>query len=78
MATITHKMKKGRPYYYAVQCARVEGKPRIVWQKHLGTVEAIVARTESAKPPKPKEAVLFEAGAWRACCVLPNGWVSWT
>jgi len=62
MATITHKMKKGRPYYYAVQCARVEGKPRIVWQKYLGTVEAIVARTESAKPPKPKEAVLFEAG----------------
>ena len=62
MAAITHKMKKGRPYYYAVQCARVEGKPRIVWQKYLGTVEAIVARTESAKPPKPKEAVLFEAG----------------
>jgi hypothetical protein len=28
MATITHKMKKGRPYYYAVQCARVEGKLR--------------------------------------------------
>ena len=62
MATITHKMKKGRPYYYAVQCARVEGKPRIVWQKYLGTVEAIVARTETAKPPKPQEAVLFEAG----------------
>jgi len=62
MASITHKMKKGRPYYYAVQCARVKGKPRIVWQKYLGTVEAIVARTENAKPPKPKEAVLFEAG----------------
>jgi transposase len=62
MASITHKMKKGRPYYYAVQCARVEGKPRIVWQKYLGTVEGIVARTESAKPAKPQEAVLFEAG----------------
>jgi transposase len=62
MATIIHKMKKGRPYYYAVQCERVEGKPRIVWQKYLGTVEAIVARTQDAQPPKPKEAVLFEAG----------------
>jgi len=62
MGTIIHKMKKGRPYYYAVQSARVNGKPRIVWQKYLGTVEAIIARTEGAKPPEPKEAVLFEAG----------------
>ena len=62
MATIIQKMKQGRPYYYAVQSARVNGKPRIVWQKYLGTVDAIVARTEGAKPPEPKEAVLFEAG----------------
>jgi len=62
MATIIHKMKKGRPYYYAVESARVDGKPRIVWQKYLGTLEAIVARAEGSKPPKPKEAVLFEAG----------------
>lgn len=62
MATIIHKMKKGRPYYYAVESARVEGRPRIVWQKYLGTVDAIVARAEGSKPPKPREAVLFEAG----------------
>jgi len=62
VATITHKMKKGRPYYYAVESGRVNGKPRIVWQKYLGTVEGIVRRTEGAKPPKPQEAVLFEAG----------------
>lgn len=62
MASIIHKMKKGRPYYYAVESARVEGKPRIVWQKYLGTVEAIVSRAEGSRPPKPKEAVLFEAG----------------
>jgi transposase len=62
MGSIIHKMKKGRPYYYAVESRRVNGKPRIVWQKYLGTVEAIVARTEDTKPPEPKEAVLFEAG----------------
>ena len=62
MATIIHKMKKGRPYYYAVECARVDGKPRIVWQKYLGTLEAIVARMENAKPSAPKEVVLFDAG----------------
>jgi len=62
MATIIHKMKKGRPYYYAVQSARVNGKPRIVWQKYLGTVDAIVKRLAQTRPEKPHEAVLFEAG----------------
>ena len=62
MASIVKKIKKGHPYYYAVQSARVDGKPRIVWQKYLGTIEAIVQRTNQAKPPKPKESVIFEAG----------------
>jgi transposase len=62
MASIVKKIKKGRPYYYAVGSKRVDGKPRIVWQKYLGTVEAIVQRAEEAKPPKPKETVIFEAG----------------
>lgn len=62
MATIIHKMKKGRPYYYAVESGRVNGQPRIVWQKYLGTVDAIVERMERTRPDKPREAVLFEAG----------------
>ncbi len=62
MASITKKIKKGRPYYYAVESKRVDGKPRIVWQKYLGTIEAIVNRAEQSKPPKPKHTVIFEAG----------------
>jgi transposase len=62
MASITKKIKKGRPYYYAVECKRIDGKPRIVWQKYLGTLEAIVNRAEDSKPPKPKHTVIFEAG----------------
>jgi len=62
MATIIHKTKKGRPYFYAVESGRVNGKPRIVWQKYLGTVEAIVARVDEAKPARPKEVVICEAG----------------
>jgi transposase len=62
MASITRKIKKGRPYYYAVESKRIDGKPRIVWQKYLGTLEAIVKRTEDSTPPKPKHAVIFEAG----------------
>jgi transposase len=62
MASITKKIKKGRPYYYAVESKRIDGKPRIVWQKYLGTIEAIVNRVEGSKPPKPKHTVIFEAG----------------
>ncbi len=62
MASITRKIKKGRPYYYAVESKRIDGKPRIVWQKYLGTVEALVNRAEQVKPPKPKHTVIFEAG----------------
>jgi len=62
MASITKKIKKGRPYYYAVEPKRINGKPRIVWQKYLGTIEAIVNRAEESKPPKPKHTVIFEAG----------------
>jgi len=62
MATITKKIKKGRAYYYAVESARVDGKPRIVWQKYLGTIDAIVQRVDKARPARPKETVIFEAG----------------
>lgn len=62
MASIIKKIKKGRPYYYAVESKRVDGKPRMVWQKYLGTVEGMVARAEGARPARPKEAVIFELG----------------
>ena len=62
MASLIKKIKKGRAYYYAVQCQRLDGKPRITWQKYLGTLDAMVERADSATPPKPKEVVIFQAG----------------
>ena len=62
MASIIKKTKKGRPYYYAVESKRVNGKPRIVWQKYLGTIDSIIKRADQAKPQAPKETVIFEAG----------------
>jgi len=62
MASLIKKIKKGHAYYYAAESARVNGKPRIVWQKYLGTLDSIIKRSEAGKPTAPKEAVLFEAG----------------
>ena len=62
MPSIIKKTKKGKAYYYAVQSKRVNGKPRIVWQKYLGSVEAIIKRCEQTLAPLPTETVLFEAG----------------
>jgi len=62
MASIIKKKKKGRWYYYAVESARVNGQPRIVWQKYLGTVQSMIERANRVTPPAPKETVVFEAG----------------
>ncbi len=44
MASIVGKQRGGRTYYYLVESARVDGKPRIVSQEYLGTSEEVVAR----------------------------------
>ncbi len=37
MAHLHKKMKKGRPYYYIREIARVNGKPTVVSQVYLGS-----------------------------------------
>ena len=50
MVSIIKKKIKGNTYYYAVKSARVNGKPRTVWQQYLGTAEDIAKRlTELSK-----------------------------
>jgi transposase len=64
MAVLTKKIISGRPYYYLRECQRVDGKPKIVWQKYLGTVDQIVERLTA---PTPMSVSLREFGASRAC-----------
>lgn len=52
MATLYKKRVGGRVYWVARQCARVNGKPRIVWEKYLGTTDAIIQAVTGAPPPK--------------------------
>jgi transposase len=61
MACIIKKIVKGRPYYYAAESARVNGKPpRIIWQKYLGTLDDIIQRKEEGSDVT--EVDIFEAG----------------
>ncbi len=68
MASITKKMIRGKPYYYARECKRVNGKPKIVWQQYLGRPEDIInamtrGPSQVEAQPKPREAVIVEFGA---------------
>ena len=62
MATIIKKVKNRRPYYYAVQSGRVNGKPRIIWQKYLGTIDDIIKRASESPGSNVKSVDIFEAG----------------
>lgn len=68
MTSLIKKKIRGHTYYYARECQRVEGKPKIVWQKYLGRAEDIVAavteRRQGAAIPEPQEhAIVTEFGA---------------
>jgi len=39
MAHLHKKVKKGKPYYYVREMARVNGEPKVVDQVYIGTVE---------------------------------------
>jgi len=48
MAFIVGKKQDGKIYYYLSESARVNGKPRIVSQKYLGSAEEVLARLEGS------------------------------
>ena len=49
MAHLHKKVKKGRPYYYIREIQRVNGKPTVVSQLYLGSVDAIAKRFQAAE-----------------------------
>lgn len=42
MPSLKKKIIKGHIYWYAVEMARVDGKPKQIWQMYLGTAEKII------------------------------------
>jgi len=67
MASLIKKIVSGKPYYYARECKRVNGKPKIVWQKYLGRaqdiIDAVTGPAATSAPAQPKEADVSDFGA---------------
>lgn len=64
MASIIKKNIRGHIYYYAVESKRVDGKPRIVWQKYLGKVTDIIQAVSGTEGiPEPRSVRVYNFGA---------------
>src|SRR6201987_4055068 len=62
MPSLVAKKKGNKLYYYVVESARVEGKPRIVHQAYLGTAEKLAEMVRDRTAPIPLAASLREFG----------------
>src|ERR1700732_493361 len=62
MASLVAKKKGNKLYYYVVESARVDGKPRIVHQAYLGTAEKLAELVRARPAPVPLAATTREFG----------------
>jgi len=62
MPSLVAKKKGNKLYYYVVESARVEGKPRIVHQAYLGTAEKLAEMVRDRSAPIPLAASSREFG----------------
>lgn len=73
MASLTCKIIKGQKYYYARECKRVNGKPKIVRTIYLGTVETMIKNARSEQEiPNAKEVFIAELGATASLFSMAN------
>jgi transposase len=64
------KTIRGHVYWYAVESKRVDGKPRIVWQRYLGKLEDIIARCTEG--PAAFDVEVYEFGAIAALLTIAD------
>src|SRR2546427_8933328 len=62
MASLISKKKGNKLYYYVVESARVDGKPRIVQQTYLGTADRLADLLKERTAPVPLSATTREFG----------------
>ena len=67
MAHLHKKMKKGRAYYYIREIARVDGKPKVISQTYLGSLERMAELALGDKSAGCSRIITQEFGAlWLA------------
>jgi transposase len=69
VASLYKKVVNGKPYWYLREMAWVEGKPRMVWERYLGSVAEIAALLEAREaavlPERTRHLAFGEiAAAW--------------
>jgi hypothetical protein len=62
MSSLVAKRKGNKLYYYVVESARVDGRPRIVHQTYLGTAEKLAEMVRERSAPVPVPASMREFG----------------
>lgn len=62
IASLIAKKNANTLYYYVVESARVEGKPRIVHQTYLGTTKRVAALIKDSTAPVPLSATAIAFG----------------
>jgi len=62
MTILIKKRKNGHDYYYATKSGRVNGKPRVIWQKYLGRADEVVARLAGESNDEPDESICLDFG----------------
>ncbi len=59
MVSLFKKKFNGRTYWYLGESQRVEGKPRLIWQKYLGTAEKVKEYFETGLAPQQIDVLEF-------------------
>jgi transposase len=69
MGSLTPKRFGRRTYFYYRECARVDGRPKIVRQTYLGTADEILSALEGGRTLAPlRDATIKDFGSLAALC----------
>src|SRR3989337_804328 len=56
VASLILKRIRGQSYWYARECQRVDGRPKIVWQQYLGRAQDLIDAVQGRRPAAGRDA----------------------
>lgn len=70
MGSIIKKKIKNRLYYYYVESKRIDGKPKLINQKYLGTADKLLSMALAAESPLQKRVLYSDVSEFGAVTLL--------